>query len=232
MEDEGDTFGFLGINLDRPGGGSRISLTQTGLIQKIIGCAGMQKATSRDTPAIEQPLGSDKDGEPFNEEWSCRAAVGMLLYLSSNTRADITCAANAAARHNHAPKKSHGQALKRIIRCLIGTSDKGIEFEPDNSQGLDCWVDASFAGFYGHEDEQDPISVKSHTGFVLTVFGCPVLWKSSVQNGITLSSTAAEYVALSDSMRELLPMRRLLLEILTKLKVPIIAKSLVKSTVF
>ena len=33
-------------------------------------------------------------------------------------------------------------------------------------------------------------------------------------------------------MRELLPMRRLILEISTKLKVPVITKSLVKSTVF
>ena len=49
----------------------------------------MQKATGRDTPAAQEPLGSDKDGEPFNEEWSYPAAVGMLLYLSSNTRPDI-----------------------------------------------------------------------------------------------------------------------------------------------
>ena len=122
--------------------------------------------------------------------------------------------------------------MKRIVRYLIKTSDKGIEFTPDKNQGLDCWVDASFAGLYGYEDDQDPNSVKSQTGFVLTLFGCPVLWKSSVQQQITLSSTAAEYVALSDAMREILPMRRLLKEISTKLNLPVIAKSMVKSTVF
>ena len=49
---------------------------------------------------------------------------------------------------------------------------------------------------------------------------------------MTLSSTAAEYVALSEAMRDLLPLRRLLTEVSTKLKLPNIAKTLVKSTVF
>ena len=97
------------------------------------------------------------------------------------------------------------------------------------------WIvgfDASFAGLWGHEDPQDPASVKSHTGFVITLFGCPILTHSKRQSIVTLSSTAAEYVALSEAMRELLPMRRLLLEISTKLKLPTISQTLVKSTVF
>ena len=156
----------------------------------------------------------------------------MLLYLSSNTRPEIQFSLHSISRYTHAPKKSHGQALKRIIRYLIGTQDKGIEFVPDLNQGLDCWVDALFAGLWGYEDAQDPASVKSHTGFVLTLFGCPILTQSRRQTVVTLSSTAAEYVALSEAMRELLPMRRLLLEISTKLKLPTMAQTLVKSTVF
>ena len=141
-------------------------------------------------------------------------------------------ATHAAARHTHSPKKSHGQAIKRIIRYLIKTADQGIKFVPDLTQGLDCWVDASFAGLYGYEDDQDPVSVKSHTGFALTLYGCPILCQSKLQKEITLSSTAAEYVAFSMAMRELLPMRRLLQEIATKLKLPVMSKSLVRSTVF
>ena len=232
LEDDGDIFGFLGINIHRPDGGSKVILSQAGLIKKIINYTGMQEATSRETPAVTEPLGSDKDGEPFDEEWSYPAVIGMLLYLSSNTRPDLQFALHAVSRHTHAPKKSHGQAVKRIIRYLIGTQDKGIEFVPDLKQGLDCWVDASFAGLWGHECPQDPASVKSHTGFTLTLFGCPILSHSKAQTVVALSSTAAEYVALSEAMRELLPLRRLLLEISTKLKLPTISQTLVKSTVF
>jgi hypothetical protein len=58
------------------------------------------------------------------------------------------------------------------------------------------------------------------------------LWSSKFQDKICLSSTAAEYVAFSMAMRELLPMRALLQEIGTKLDLPFIKHSLVGSTVF
>ena len=230
VEGQGDIFGFLGINFEREG--ANIELTQAGLTQKVIKYLGMEDASSKLTPAATDPLGSDKDGEDFDEEWSYPAAVGMLLYLSSNTRPDITFAVHQAARFSHRPKKSHAQAVKRIIRYLIGTSDRGICFVPDLNQGLDCYVDADFAGLYGHEDEQDPTSVKSRTGFVLTLFGCPIIWQSKIQSDITLSSTAAEYVAFSMAMREMLPMRALLKELGERLKLPVITNSLVRSTVF
>jgi hypothetical protein len=121
------------------------------------------------------------------------------------------------ARFSHSPRKSHGQAIKRIVQYLIETRTQGLVFTPDLTTGLDCFVDADFAGLYGHEDEQDPVSVKSRTGFVLTLYGCPVIWSSKLQAKITLSSTAAKYVAFSMAMRELLPMRVLLQELADKL---------------
>ena len=93
-------------------------------------------------------------------------------------------------------------------------------------------MDADFAGLWGHEDDQDPVSVKSRTGFTLTLFGCPIIWASKLQTEITLSSTAAEYVAFSMAMRELLPMRALLNEMSTKLGLEFMSTSLVRSTVF
>ena len=83
-----------------------------------------------------------------------------------------------------------------------------------------------------YEDEQDPVCVKSRTGFTLTLFGCPILWSSKLQTDICLSSTAAEYVAFSMAMRELLPMRALLKEIGSKLDLAFVSDSLVRSTVF
>jgi hypothetical protein len=230
LEPKGDMFGFLGIDFKRLG--SSIELTQVGLIQKTIKYLGLENCKPLPTPALKEPLGTDPNGEQFNEPWNYAAAIGMLLYLSSNTRPDIQFAVHQAARFTHAPRKSHGQAVKRIVRYLAGTADKGTRFVPDLEQGLDCYVDADFAGLYGYEDEQDPVSVKSRTGFALTLFGCPIIWSSKLQSEITLSSTAAEYVAFSMAMRELLPMQALLKELALKLKLNLVTKSLVRSTVF
>jgi hypothetical protein len=230
LEKEGDMFSFLGIDFKRDG--QHIELTQKGLIEKVIKYVGLPDAKPKSTPAAAAPLGSDKQGVPFHETWSYPAAVGMLLYLSSNTRPDIQFAVHQVARFSHAPKQSHAQALKQIIRYLQGTKTRGIRFEPNLKSGLDCYVDADFAGLYGYEDDQDPVSVKSRTGFVLTLFGCPIIWSSKLQTEITLSSTAAEYVAFSMAMRELLPMRALLQELSTKLGLEFATRSLVRSTVF
>ena len=231
LEDKGDNvFGFLGIKIHQKNG--TIEMTQTGLIDKVISYLGMTNASPKDSPTAVEPLGADKNGAPFKEEWSYPAAIGMLLYLSSNTRPDLQFAVHQAARFTHNPKHSHAQAVKRIVRYLVKTREHGTIFKPDMNQGLNCYVDADFAGLYGYEDEQDPVSVRSRTGFTLTLFGCPIVWSSKLQSEITLSSTAAEYVAFSMAMRELLPMRALLEEVGSKLNLKFLKTSLVRSTVF
>ena len=56
-----------------------------------------------------------------SEEFHYRSVVGMLLYLSGNTRPDITFAVSQVARFTHNPRKSHATALKMIVRYLSGT---------------------------------------------------------------------------------------------------------------
>jgi len=177
----------------------------------------MDQTPTKPTPAACEPLGTDINGEPFDKDWSYPAAVGMLLHISSNSRPDIQFAVDQVARFSHCPKKSHAQAIKRIIRYLIGAREHGIKLEPDLSKGLGCWCDADFAGLWGYEDDQDPVSVKSRTGFSLTLFNCHVVWSSKLQTDITLSSTAAEHGAFSMAMGELIPMRTLLLKILERI---------------
>ena len=174
MEPDGNVFAFLGIDFKRKD--DLIELTQKGLTEKVIKYVGMQGASHKPTPAATTPLASDKKGAPFNETWSYTAAVGMLIYLASNTRPDIQFVVHQVARFSHDPKHSHAQAVKRIIRYLGGTTDKGILFKPNLDAGLDCYLDAHFAGLYGYEDPEDPVSVKSRTGFVLTLFLCPIIW--------------------------------------------------------
>lgn len=225
-----DVYSFLGISIERKD--NSITLTQAGLIKKFLETVKMTDCKIIGTPANLEPLGSDKHGMPFNEDWNYASAVGQLLYLSSNSRPEIQFAVHQCARFTHNPKHSHAQAVKRIARYLKGTADKGLIMTPDTTKGLDCYVDADFAGLWGHEDEQDPVCVRSRTGYVLTLFGCPLLWSSKLQPEITLSTVAAEYVAFSMAMRDLLPMRELLQEIGSALGQEVKTLSEMRSTVF
>ena len=69
---------------------------------------------------------------------------------------------------------------------------------------IECYVDADFAGLWNVENNKDPVSSKSITGFVIFVGRCPVIWQSKLQGETSLSTTEAEIVALSMSMREML----------------------------
>ena len=69
-------------------------------------------------------------------------------------------------------------AVKRILRYLKSTATKGMIINPTDQYTLNCYADADFAGLWGVESEQDPISVKSKTGFVILLMGCPLLWVS------------------------------------------------------
>ena len=78
-------------------------------------------------------------------------------------------------------------------------NDQGIMFKPSNTLSLDCWVDVDFAGLWGYEDDQDPICVHSCTGYVMCMCEYPVHWTSKLQQESDLSTTVAEYIALTQA---------------------------------
>ena len=86
--------------------------------------------------------------------------------------------------------------------------------KPDKKRlSLDLFADADFAGLFASEDRKDPISVKSRTRVLLTLGGVPIFWSSKLQTEIALSTLEAEYIALSQGMRELVAARGLLVEL-------------------
>jgi hypothetical protein len=114
-----------------------------------------------------------------------------------------------SANYNNNPRWTHEQALIRIGQYLKGTIDKGLIFKPNSMMRIDCYVDADFAGLWPHEDKEDPVCVKSRSGYVICLSDCPVVWCSKLQHEITTLTMEAEYNALSIAMRELLPFKHL-----------------------
>ena len=63
---------------------------------------------------------------------------------------------------------------------------------PLNEFRVDWYVDADFAGLYQVKDEQDPISAKSRSGYLITFMGSPIQWSSKCQTQIALSTMESE----------------------------------------
>ena len=209
---EGSFSEFLGIKFNRLDNND-IECTQKGLIKKILTTAGMTECHANFLPAATTALGKHPDDPPFDENWCYRSVVGMLLYLSTNTRPDITFAVSQVARFCHNPRKAHGTAVKTILRYLKGTYHRGTIVSPKKILSLDCYVDADFAGLFKSDPMADPSSSKSRTGYVILLGGTPLIWKSKLQTRTSLSTLEAEYTALSAALRQMLPIRELLLEL-------------------
>jgi hypothetical protein len=135
-----------------------------------------------------------------------------MLYLEKSARPDISCTVNQCARHSANPKIQHTAAVKRIGRYLLGTKDKGLIMKP-NQEGMECWVDAAHAFEWNNKTaSSDPSRARSSMGYMITYAGCPMHWSSKMQTEIALSTTEAEYIALSQAMREVLPITWLMEE--------------------
>ena len=108
---------------------------------------------------------------------------------------------------------SHECAVHRIVKYLIGTKDEGLIFKPDKTKGIICHVDADFEGNWNSVESLNPESVLSRSGYIISYAGCPLYWSSKLQTKIALYTTEAEYIALSQALREVIPLINILGEL-------------------
>ena len=221
---------FLGIKFEVIDG--KHVMTQKGLIKKVLEATQMTDCNPNSVPATLTPLGKDVDGKSMTEDWNLRSIIGMLLYLSGNTRSDIAFAVCQAARFVSNPKQSHATGVKTILRYLKGTQDKGTTVEISDSSDLIHWVDAEFGGLFKIEPDRDPDSVRCREGWIIKFANWPLVVKSQLQTHLSQSTLEAEYCALSDSLKVLLPLQRLLKEILNALGENESKQTVINATVF
>ena len=214
IDDQGEVGDFLGIQIQTRDDGS-IVLTQPQLIDSIIHDLHLQSGSNtKTTPAITTKLlHKDADGTEMTPEFNYRSVISKLNFLEKSTRPDISVSVHQCARFTEHPKRCHAEAVKRIGRYLLGTCDKGIIINPNSPWHFDCWVDADYAGNWRYENAHvDPMTSKSRSGWIVRFAGAPITWASKMQTITALSTTEAEYIALSTSLREVIPLMGILKE--------------------
>ena len=200
LTDLGDLSYFLGQTITRTAAG--VTIDQTGYVESMLARFGLGAAHGADTPAVTpgdydaSPLLGDADAATY------RSMVGALLYVSTHTRPDIAYAVCHLARFMSAPRALQLTAAKRVFRYLRAHPG-GITYAAARGAApLTGFADASFAA--------DAATGRSVTGYTFVFGGAAVCWRSRLQALVTLSTTEAEYVALSDAAREVLPLLALL----------------------
>ena len=139
--------------------------------------------------------------------------MGKLNFLEKSTRPDISVSIHQCARFSKRPKRSHAEAVKRIGRYLLATRDTGLLICPNTRKYFECWVDADFSGNWRQQDaHNDPMTSKSRSGWIVHFAGAKITWVSKIQTITALSTTEAEYIALSTRIGEVIPLMGMLKE--------------------
>jgi len=142
------------------------------------------------TPLVPNPEGNVRDRSN-----SFARLLGELQFIVNATRPDIAYAVNRLASYTANPSIQHVGALKRILRYLSGMKTHSIMYKavPQEPSFFFGYANAS----YGNADDR-----RSITGYVFLAGNGAITWCLRKQISIALSSTEAEYVALSEAARE------------------------------
>jgi hypothetical protein len=81
--------------------------------------------------------------------------------------------------------------------------------------GIECYIDANFAGGWIITTFADSDNVISLTGFVIPHANCHIYWASRLWTEIALSTAEAEYIAMSSALCEVIPLMTLMKELQT-----------------
>ena len=113
-------------------------------------------------------------------------------------------AVNHLSRYMTIATVRHWEQAKRVLRYLKGTSQLSITFNGRLPLKLLMWQDSSFG---------DGDARKSRTGYVAMICGSAIAWGSKLQPSVALSTTEAEYMALSAATQEVVFLRQLLINL-------------------
>jgi len=121
------------------------------------------------------------------------------------TRPDIAFAVTKLAQYAANPSKEHLNKALYICRYLVGTPNYHLTYDGSSGQGLSACTDSDWAS--------DDVTRRSQSGYFVKMAKGLISWTSRAQKTVALSSTEAEYMALSDCSRQVVWMHTLLGEL-------------------
>ena len=188
--------------------GFTISLGQQAYVDQILNRFGLSDARVATTPMevgvdlnFNSPHVSDILLTP-SQKTKYWEMIGCLMYATVMTRPDISFAVSSLSQYLDAPRTTHLQAVTRVFRYLSGMKSLKLVLG-----GLHSTIIG-----YSDSDWASQIHCHSISGFAFFIGTGVVSWSSKKQPIITLSSTKAEYVALTHSSKDIIWSHKLLTE--------------------
>ena len=200
LMDMGDAGYYMGCHITRNRKARELKLDQHLYVESMVKRFDVKKATK--IPAASgvptlleafEPRNSKKKEEM--RKFPCRKAVGALMWTATMTRPDIACAVRAVARFCENPGLVHKKAVVKILQYLLHTKEWGIMYcGEDCGLCMEAYADSSFGACL---NTRRSVSVA-----VLMLAKGAISWHSKIQEVTASGTSEAEYVALSEVVKE------------------------------
>ena len=119
------------------------------------------------------------------------SAIGSLTYAQVCTRPDLAFATGVFSRYQSNPELAYWVGVKKALRYCQGTKDYMLTYKRTDNLEVVCYTDVDLAG-----DEDDR---KSTSGYIFTLAGRAISWRSGMQGVMAASTMQAEFVACYDA---------------------------------
>ena len=201
MKDLGVADVILGIKISKTSDG--LILSQSHYIEKIL-----KKFKQNDNSPIGKPVDvnlhlSKNNGKCLSQQEYAQA-IGSLMYVMNCIRPDIAYVVSKLSRYTSNLGPDHWKAIVRVLRYLKYTQNYGLHYSKYPAV-LEEYCDANWIS-----DTKDS---KSTSGYLFTLGGGVVSWKSSKQTCIARSTMESEFIALDKAGEEVEWLRHFLEDI-------------------
>ncbi|KAJ9552008.1 hypothetical protein OSB04_016053 [Centaurea solstitialis] len=209
MKDLGEAAYILGIKIYRNRSRRLIGLSQSTYIDKILKKFRMDESKKGFIPMqhgivlskTQCPVSSQDLDKMKSVPYA--SAIGSIMYAMLCTRPDVAYSVSVTSRYQQNPGEPHWVAVKNILKYPRRTKDMFLVFGGSEDEiSVTGYSDASF------QTNRDDF--RSQSGYVFTLNGGAISWKSSKQDTIADSTTEAEYIAASDAAKEAVWLRNFL----------------------
>ncbi len=214
IKDQGHPADYDGVKIKNMRDGS-YGFTQHALINAIIKDINLTDAKVKPVPPakMSMPLHAFKDAPSFNLNFNYCSVVGKLNYLTQTSRSDIMYATHQIAKYSSDLREPHGEAILYLVQYLKKARDLGVCFKPQLDKGFECYCDVDFSGNWNKSfADVNPSTSKSCSGWVEFYTSFPIIWASKLQSQTALSTTEAEYIAMSMALCNIIPIMDLIQE--------------------
>lgn len=203
--DKGPVNHFLNMEIERDGPTGSIAISQRANIKQLLKRYGLEDCRSVSTPLEPNfQVACNVEDCKRVSQLEYQSLIGSLMYIGICTRPDIIHSVSKLSQKNKDPHGEHFTAAKRVLKYLNKTIDLQLKYYR-TGEAIKCYVDADWGG--------DAIDRKSYTGYTFILAGAAISWESRKQRSVALSSTEAEYMALSSAAKEATYISKLLNEI-------------------